>query len=431
MEQQVQDLRRAINEEVERFAQSAKNDLIRARDYEASLNKALEIQKRQSVQMSQAAVGLRELEREVEASRDVYQSFLKRSRETEEQETLNTSSARVIGDATVPQRRAFPPAMSLLAMIGFVLGGLAASGWFIAANQLMRGTTPVQPRDKAPAETPKEPAAPAAAKQQPPAAPPQPQPAVSLIEKPPIVRLQEADVMRTLGSILATDSTADVTRLGWPTLRAGFPLMTVLNSLREMRAVLARRASDENLPVMAVIGAGPDQDRSIAALNIALAAARDGAKVLLIDADLKARALSGKVSHFATSEPSRFGWLNIGAKAARAIPTANGISILPAINAADAKAGDAIRKAIAQARSTGGYDLVILDGPAMPWSPTDRKLLDLTDGLVPILPVHLDINDSMEDIIAALGGTERKLVGVVLSEVNPTAVGPQRDKQYA
>jgi len=429
MEQQVQDLRRAINEEIERFAQSAKNDLIRARDYEASLNKALETQKRQSVQMSQASVRLRELEREVEASRDVYQSFLKRSRETEEQETLNTSNARIIGDATVPQRRTFPPAMSLLAMIGFVLGGLAASGWFIAANQLMRGTNPVQPRDKAPAETSEEPAA--AAAKQPPAALPQPQPAVSLIEKPPIVRLQEADVMRTLGSILATDSTADVTRLGWPTLRAGFPLMTVLNSLREMRAVLARRAGDENLPVMALIGSGPDQDRSIAALNIALAAARDGAKVLLIDADLKARALSSKVNHFAKSEPSRFGWLNIGAKAARAIPTVNGISILPAINAADAKACDAIRKAIAQARSTGGYDLVILDGPAMPWSPTDRKLLDLTDGLVPILPVHLDINDSMEDIIAALGGTERKLVGVVLSEVNPTAASPQRDKQYA
>ena len=85
--QQVEDLRRTINEEVDRFAQSAKNDLTRARDYEASLNKALEAQKRQSVQMSQASVRLRELERDVEASRDVYQSFLKRSRETEEQET--------------------------------------------------------------------------------------------------------------------------------------------------------------------------------------------------------------------------------------------------------------------------------------------------------------------------------------------------------
>src|SRR6201991_5140482 len=74
VEKQVDDLRRTINEEVERFATAAKNDLTRARDYEASLNKALEAQKRQSVQLSQASVRLRELEREVEASRDVYQA---------------------------------------------------------------------------------------------------------------------------------------------------------------------------------------------------------------------------------------------------------------------------------------------------------------------------------------------------------------------
>ena len=67
----------------------------------------------------------------------------------------------------------------------------------------------------------------------------------------------------------------------------------------------------------------------------------------------------------------------------------------------------------------------------MPWSPADRKLLDVADGLVAVLPINLDINDSMEDIIAALGGTERKLVGVVLNELNPAAVNRQRDKQYA
>ena len=47
------------------------------------------------------------------------------------------------------------------------------------------------------------------------------------------------------------------------------------------------------------------------------------------------RALSNKVSHLGKSEPSRLGWLSIGAKAARAIKTANGISILPAVNATD------------------------------------------------------------------------------------------------
>jgi uncharacterized protein involved in exopolysaccharide biosynthesis/Mrp family chromosome partitioning ATPase len=427
VEQQVQDLRRTINEEVERFAQAARNDLVRARDYEASLNKALETQKRQSVQMSQASVRLRELERDVEASRDVYQSFLKRSRETEEQESLNTSNARIIGEATVPQRRTFPPAMSLLATIGFVLGGLAAAGWIVAVNQLMPGTAAFQPRDKAPSEASEEPVAPEVASE-PPAADLPPQPAVSLIEKPPIARLQEVDVMRTLGGILATGGTADVTRLGWPTLRPGFPLMTILTALREIRAALARRAG--KTPVMAVIGASPDHARSIAALNIALAAARDGAKVLLIDADFRERALSNKVSHLDKTEPSRFGWLNIGTRPPRAIATANGVSILPAVKATDAKAGNAIRKAIAQARSAGGHDLVILDGPAMPWSPADRKLLDMAEGLVAILPMQLDINECMEDIIAALGGTERKLVGVVLSEVNPTA-SQQRDKQYA
>jgi uncharacterized protein involved in exopolysaccharide biosynthesis/Mrp family chromosome partitioning ATPase len=427
MEQQVDDLRRSIKEETERYAQSARNDLTRARDYEASLNKALDTQKRQSVQMSQASVRLRELERDVEAGRDVYQSFLKRSRETEEQETLNTSNARVIGDATVPQRRTFPPAMSLLAMIGFMLGALTAAAWIIAADQLSPSASPVQ--RKTPAEPGKRTVA--APAKQPPDTRPLPQAAVTLIEKPLIARLQESDVMRTLGGILASGGTTDVTRLGWPTLRAGFPLMTFLGAMREMRAIVAKHTATNAIPVIAVIDAGSSEDRGIAALNVALAAARDGAKVLMIDADHKFHALSNKVSPPGKSEQNHLHWLNIGTKASRIIETTNGISILPSIKVTDAKATEAIQKAVTQARSAGSYDLVILDGPAMPWSAADRKLLDLADGLVAVLPISLDINDSMEDIIAALGGTERKLVGVLLNELHPTGINRQRDKQYA
>ena len=437
IEQQVEDLRRTIGEETNRFLQAAKNDLTRARDYEASLNKALEAQKRQSVQMSQASVRLRELERDVEASRDVYQSFLKRSRETEEQETLNTSSARIIGDATVPQRRTFPPGMSLFAMIGFVLGGLAAAAWIVAVARLAPGANPVRPdRISVTSESATEKRAHAAAAKEPQGMQARPQPAVALIEKPLIARLQESDVMRTLGGILATGGTVDVTRLGWPTLRAGFPLMPFLNAMREMRMVLTRRVAKDTAPVMAVIGAGPGQDRSIAALNIALAAAHDGAKVLMIDADQRAHALSSAVSHAGKDETSRLGWLNIGVKPSREIKTVNGISITPVGKAtdakgSDAKGSDAIHKAIAQAHAAGGYDLVIVDAPAMPWSPADHGLFDAVDGLVAILPIKLDINDGMEDIITALGETERKLVGVVINELNPTAVHRQRDKQYA
>ena len=347
MQQQVDDLRRTINEEIDRVAESAKNDLTRARDFEASLNKALDAQKRQSVEMSQASVRLRELEREVDASRDVYQSFLKRSRETEEQESLNTSSARIIGEATVPQRRTFPPAMSVIAMVGFVLGGLAAAAWVVAANQLSPDASDPQPLkserkpplEVKPSETKSaEPksgtrrwaAAPSAA------LPPQ-QEAIAEVEKPLIAQLQESDVMRTLGGILAGSGTVDLTRMGWPTLRMGFPLTTFLNVMREMRGSLAKRTPAGTTPVMAVIGAEGADDRSIVALNIALAAARDGAKVLMIDADHARHALSNRTNRTASSEPGQTGalsWLRVGSMTSRAtasltIETVNGISVLP------------------------------------------------------------------------------------------------------
>ena len=256
-------------------------------------------------------------------------------------------------------------------------------------------------------------------------------PAVALPEKPLIARLQETDVLRTLTGILAVPGVSDVTRMGWPTLRANVPPSAFVAAMHQLCETAAKRSPGNLTPVMAMIGAGSSADRTVVALNAALAAARDGVKVLMIDADHAKHALSDKVNGFGKAEASRFGWLSIGTKASRAVKTANGISILPAFKGSDGKAGEAIRKAIAQARSSGDYDLVILDGPAMPWQAPDRKLLELADGLVAVLPVNLDINDAMEDIIAALGDAERKLIGVVLNELNPPGINQQRDKQYA
>jgi uncharacterized protein involved in exopolysaccharide biosynthesis/Mrp family chromosome partitioning ATPase len=423
MEKQVDDLKRTISEEVDRIEQSAKNDLARARDYEASLSKALETQKRQSVELSQASVRLRELEREVDASRDVYQAFLKRSRETEEQESLNTSAARIIGEATVPQRRTFPPAMSLIAMVGFLFGGLAAAGWIVAVDRLMPDGTKPRPAD--PDSLPAKRARRLAGK------PARREAHVERSEKPQIARLQDSDVIRTLGAILGAGGPIDVTRFGWPTLRPGFPLTTFLNALRDIRNSIARRAPSGAMPVVAVIGAGSGTERSIAALNFALAAARDGARVLMIDADRASHELSSKMNRPGKSEPSRLGWLSIGSKASRAILTANGISILPAIKGSDSRANEAIRKAMTQARAAGGYDLAILDGPAAPWSAADRKLLEEADGIVVALPTSLDINDSMEGIIAGLGDARRKLAGVILNELTSPGAARQRSRNYA
>ncbi|WP_375412297.1 exopolysaccharide transport family protein [uncultured Bradyrhizobium sp.] len=433
MEKQVEDLRRNITEELSRFSQSAKNDLTRARDYEASLTKALDQQKHQSVDLSQASVQLRELERDVEANRNVYQSFLKRSRETEEQETLNTSAARIIGEAAAPQRRAFPPAMSLIAMIGFAIGALAAAAWTVAADRLsIPGAA--TPATEAPRKQPRATLSPDMKIMIEPPLPqgntPQ-QAAAAPLEKPLIARLQETDVLRTLTGILAAPGVGDVTRMGWPTLRANGPAGAFVAAIHALCETAAKRAPGGLTPVIGIIGAGDGADRTVVALNAALAAARDGVKVLMIDADHATHALSDKADGLGKPEASRRGWLSIGSKAARAIKTSNGIAILPAVRGSGARAGDAIRKAIAQARASGGYDLVILDGPPMPWEASNRNLLETADGLIAVLPVDLDINDAMEAVIAALGGAERNLIGVVLNELNPAGSSQQRGKRYA
>ena len=420
MEKQVEDLRRTVNEETDRFAQSAKNDLARARDYETSLTRALEAQKRQSVQLGQASVRLRELERDVEASRDVYQSFLKRSRETEEQESLNTSNARIIGEATVPQRRSFPPGMSLVAAIGLVLGALAAASWFAAAELLSADEAAESPAARAvpdveaPAMRPPQPI-----ENRPPPPPP---------EKPGIARLQESDVMRTLGGILTTGGAPDLTRLGWPTLRSAFPMTTFLNAMREMRQTLGRRSAANVAPVLAVIGQGVGRDRSIATLNVALAAARDGLKVLVIDADHESHALSNKLAVRERRKPSGSAG---SASATRPLAPSARRMASRCCRLTGSRATDAIQRAIAQARAGGEYDLVIIDGPAMPFSADERNLLGIADGLAAVLPASLDINGCMEEIIASLGGAERKLISVIINELYTPVGMPLRSQQYA
>lgn len=75
------------------------------------------------------AVQLRELEREAEASRTVYESFLRRSKEAWEQVDIPNSTAQIISTAYAASRPSHPPVFLLLAgglTVGLVLGVIMA-----------------------------------------------------------------------------------------------------------------------------------------------------------------------------------------------------------------------------------------------------------------------------------------------------------------
>ncbi|MGT2486929.1 GNVR domain-containing protein [Methylobacterium oryzae CBMB20] len=136
----MQDVRRLIDAELNRIAGAAETEYQRAQSNERTLSAELERLQRQSAVNAQSSVQQRELEREVDAARSVYNAFLVRAREIKEQTSIDSSNARIITAARPPQDPSWPPRLILVAAAlagGLGLGaGLALTREYLAPTVL-------------------------------------------------------------------------------------------------------------------------------------------------------------------------------------------------------------------------------------------------------------------------------------------------------
>lgn len=130
---EIVELQRRIAEEISRIVQSFRNDAETAAAREQSFAAAIAELQQQLTERGrtrdQAAVRLRQLEREAEANRSLYELFLNRYKETTEQESLQRPDARLISRAEVPSVPSQPkklPILLLSAMGGIAFGIILA-----------------------------------------------------------------------------------------------------------------------------------------------------------------------------------------------------------------------------------------------------------------------------------------------------------------
>lgn len=122
----------AVTAEINRVLASAELGLQRAKENAAALGSQLADATTDLQATDSKRIRLRQLEREAEASRAVYEDALLRSRETAEQAQVDTLNAQVVSRASPPAERSFPPKLSLLLPLG-LFGGLATGaglGWW-------------------------------------------------------------------------------------------------------------------------------------------------------------------------------------------------------------------------------------------------------------------------------------------------------------
>lgn len=238
IEVQVSSLRGQIDAEIRRIGAAVRNEYKAALANEAALAATLEKRKSEALTTGENFVRLRELERQVDASRAVYEAFLVRTRELQEQQRLDTSTSRVISPASPPARRLGPPTWAVLAASLAAGLGLGVLGALLAESAAGR----VRSRR----------------------------------------RLEQATGLRVIGSLPKARLTPDASTPPQE-LSSGYGV-----ALARLRDRLRRDLPGAPPVVVIVTSADDSLGKSMLALGLASSAALEGERVLLVDADPEA-----------------------------------------------------------------------------------------------------------------------------------------------
>ena len=130
---QLSQVRQLIGVEIDRIERSARTDYERALANERLLSTKLENLTRQTQTSDQASVRLRDLQRDLEAVRAIYSTYLLRAQETREQASVDSTNARIISRAQPPQQKSWPPLGLLLA--GALSGGLGLGAGIVLVRE--------------------------------------------------------------------------------------------------------------------------------------------------------------------------------------------------------------------------------------------------------------------------------------------------------
>ena len=112
-----------IQTEVRRIVSNLESEVTISRQRLNSLERNLSSMRSTLAENNRASVRLRELERNAEASRTTYETYLERYKQIDDQEDLAQADARILSRATLPGGPSFPKT-SLNLVIGLFLGGM-------------------------------------------------------------------------------------------------------------------------------------------------------------------------------------------------------------------------------------------------------------------------------------------------------------------
>jgi capsular exopolysaccharide synthesis family protein len=377
------DLEKRIDQEVSRIVGSLRNEVEIARNRVGSIQGSLGLQQTDLAANNVGAVKLRELQRDADASRTLYEAFLTRSKQIAEQGGIEQPDARIISRATVPFNPSSPnPKLNLAfgLLIGLALGALVAL-MLEMMEQSLRTPEEVQERLSIPCLG-----------------------SLPLLDKR----------MRTIEQEIVPPESYVLHR----------PLSAFGEALRGVRASLFFSSPDRAVRVLAVTSALPDEGKTTTALALARISALAGSKTIVVDCDLRRRSATHALGLDVESGLTEllFGTARLEDVIQKDV--GSGADILPLAQAEftprDLFNSTAMRELINDLRAR--YEVVILDtAPVLPLADT-RVLSPLADSVLMVARWGRTRRSAVRSAIDQLTAHGANVAGLVLDGVEVSVV---------
>ena len=386
---QVDSARRELRMEVERIVTNLKSEAEQSEHAEAELAANLVHLKDALSGKNTENVRLRELERESNAAREVYEGFLKRIQETQQQQDLQAPEARIVNRAATPGAPVSPK-KNLIIAGGF--GGGLGLGLILAL--------------------------------------------VIEFLFPSFVRTTEIErgfKLRHITTIARFAKSRPSAPTSLAELRAILvaPHSALSQSIRTIRVAVGRQRQDRQPQTVLVTSSLDGEGKSVIASNLALHFAMSGVRTLLIDCDLSGEGLSrllmpaGGLSLYdciMTRLPVRNAIVREAATGLHFLPgiTREHGSITPAELLASPLTAAAFKKLARE------FEIIVLDGRALLSTVDSRLLAELSDQIVFIHKWGDTTQSAARQALRALGGSLGKVTGVVLNQVEASQLSSEQ-----
>ena len=371
---EIKDANAGISAEVRKFVEGLKNDVAVARARENTLQQSLTTLEDKSVQLSRNSVQLRQLEREAQADRLIYETFLNRFRETSEQEDLQAADARLLTAATPPLKPTAPNRKKIL-VIATALGTILGLGlvWlFESTTKTFRAVSDV-------------------------------------------ARFTGLSVLAALPRWRRRRTRRQV--LNYISQR---PNSVLAETIRTMRSALFLSQIDAPPQVLMVTSSGPGEGKSTTCTLLAKMATMAGQRVVIVECDIR-RPTMKETFQFQT----RSGLLQVldgTIPLDEAVETdlATNISVLavaePFPQAADVFSSDRFSKMISSLRAK--FDLILLDTPPAMLVPDAGVIGKTADAAIYAVRYDHTPRQAVIEGLASLQGLGVRVAGCVVTMVN-------------